>query len=206
VAKRRTQAERRTESRQRLIEAAIRLLAVRGYARTSLVEIGKEAGLSRGLVSHHFGSKEACMKAVVDHIRETSRWRATTSTEPGSMVDHILDSYFRGVRRREPGALAMYVILVEGLTATPGLGPAVAETNVVTREFIAEEIAAGLDPPLPDGPRNPEVQSIAVMVAGLLRGVALQWLADPDAVDLDAAAEMAKKMVRTTIASLRVSA
>jgi AcrR family transcriptional regulator len=206
VAERRTQAERRTESRQRLIEAAIRLLAVRGYARTSLVEIGKEAGLSRGLVSHHFGSKEACMKAVVDHIREVSRWRTTSLTTPGSKVDHILDSYFRGVARRDAGALAMYVVLVEGLTATPGLGPAIAETNLATRDFIAEQIAAELDPPAVDGANDPEIQSIAVMVAGLLRGVSLQWLADPDGVDLDAAVEMAKRMVRTTMDSLRVSA
>lgn len=61
MTERRTQAQRRAESRVRLIQAAIRLLGSHGYAGTSLVEIGKAAGLSRGLVSHHFGSrKRAC--------------------------------------------------------------------------------------------------------------------------------------------------
>jgi hypothetical protein len=72
---------------------------------------------------------------------------------------------------------------------------AVKETNALLRHAIAghvrEEIdSAGLTPAV-----SPDV--IAVMVEGMLRGVTLQWLADPQDVDLDAAADAAKVMVRS---------
>jgi AcrR family transcriptional regulator len=205
VAERRTQAERRAESRERLIKAAIRLLATRGYAHTSLVEIGREAGLSRGLVSHHFGSKEACMRAVVEHIRKDVGRRATKLGIGGpDAVDRLLDVYFNGVRSHEPNARAMYVILIEGLTSTPGLRPAVAETNEISRSFIADLIAELVEPHEDAGPRT-EIESIAVLVEAILRGVALQWLADPDNVDMDAAAVTAKAMIHGAVSALQLA-
>jgi AcrR family transcriptional regulator len=202
VVERRTQAERRAESRERLIKAAIRLLATRGYARTSLVEIGREAGLSRGLVSHHFGSKEACMRAVVEQIRkDVGRRAAKLGVGGADAVDRLLDVYFDGVRRHEPNARAMYVILIEGLTATPGLRPAVAETNEISRSFIAGLISEIAELPHEDAGPSTEIESIAVVIEAILRGVALQWLADPDNVDMDAAAATAKAMIHAAVSA-----
>ena len=196
MTERRTQAERRAESRQRLIDAAIQLLGERGYARTSLVEIGKAAGLSRGLVSHHFGSKEACMQAVVAAIRTSARAQLRTADVHGvAALDRLFDVYFGGVRDHDANARAMYVILVEGLTATPGLRPAVAETNALTRASIAEAVRAAA---AADGPAI-DAEAAAVLIEGILRGVALQYLAAPDAVDLDGAVTLAKRLVRTLL-------
>lgn len=195
----RTQAERRAESRLRLIEAAIKLLGSHGYAGTSLVEIGKAAGLSRGLVSHHFGSKEACMQAVVTTIRERAAARLDAVDSRGlDALDRLLDGYFGGVRSHDANARAMYVILIEGLTSTPGLRPAVAKTNAITRSHIADMVrdaraqhgGVGVDS---------EVEATAVLIEGILRGVTLQYLADPDAVDLDRTVQLAKAMIRAQL-------
>ena len=199
MTERRTQAERRAESRLRLIQAAIRLLGTRGYAGTSLVEIGKEAGLSRGLVSHHFGSKEACMQAVVATIRERAADQLKAVEVHGmAALDRLFEVYFAGVRNHDANARAMYVILIEGLTSTPGLRPAVAKTNAITRGHIAEMVRdARAD--LGGVGGDSEVQATAVLIEGILRGVALQYLADPDAVDLDRTVELAKGMVRALL-------
>ncbi|XVV38316.1 TetR/AcrR family transcriptional regulator [Streptomyces sp. CA-100214] len=199
----RTQAERREDSRQRLIQAAIVLLAERGYAHTSLVEIGRAAGLSRGLVSHHFGSKEACMRAVVESIRKSVREKHAKVLDSGSnAIDSLLDVYFAGARSGEPNGRAMHAILIEGLTSTPGLQPAVAETNAISRGFIADLIAQAMDAPPVDPAEDEAIQSVAVVVEGILRGVALQWHADPEHVDLDTAAAWAKVMIRGALAAL----
>ncbi|WP_189265059.1 TetR/AcrR family transcriptional regulator [Streptomyces fuscichromogenes] len=192
MLERRTQAERRSDSQARLVAAAIRLLGTRGYAGASLAEIGREAGLSRGLVNHHFGSKEACMRAVVTAIRERARAHLSSDLRGVAALDDLFDVYFGGlVDREDPSARALYVLLVEGITATPGLRDAIAETNMVVRRLIVEMIG--------DEAADPDAS--AVVVEGILRGVALQWLADPDNVELAAATDAAKAAVRGLLAA-----
>ena len=54
-------------SRARLRDAAIRLFAERGVAGTSVRDIAEAAGVTAGLITHHFGSKER-LKAAVDEL------------------------------------------------------------------------------------------------------------------------------------------
>src|SRR4029453_5925987 len=49
--------------RARIRDAAIRLFAERGIAGTTVRDIAREAGVSPGLLRHHFGSKEALREA-----------------------------------------------------------------------------------------------------------------------------------------------
>ncbi len=50
------------------MRAAIRIIPTQGYQRTTLNEVGKEAGYTGGLVSHRFGSKAGLLKAVITSI------------------------------------------------------------------------------------------------------------------------------------------
>ena len=54
-------------SRARLRDAAVRLFAERGVAGTSVRDIAEAAGVTAGLITHHFGSKER-LKAAVDEL------------------------------------------------------------------------------------------------------------------------------------------
>lgn len=65
---RRTQAERRGEAEERIIEAGIRLIEKKGFANFSLGEVGIESGYSRGLPTHHFGKKEELLERIVGRI------------------------------------------------------------------------------------------------------------------------------------------
>ena len=55
-------------TRAAVLDAAERLFAARGYRGTSLEEIGREAGLSRGTPGYFFGSKPLLYGEVLDHI------------------------------------------------------------------------------------------------------------------------------------------
>ena len=51
-------------TRQRLIDATVRLMLRQGFAATSVDRICGEAGLTKGSFFHHFESKEAVGKAA----------------------------------------------------------------------------------------------------------------------------------------------
>ncbi len=57
-----------SDTRRRLIEAAIDLLNQRGLAGTTFVDVAKRAGLSRGAVHHHYASRTELLEDVLDHI------------------------------------------------------------------------------------------------------------------------------------------
>ncbi|WP_236981254.1 MULTISPECIES: TetR/AcrR family transcriptional regulator [Mycobacterium] len=60
-----TQAERSVESSQRLLAAAIALIAEKGFEKTTAAEIGERAGYSRAMVRARYGTKEALLESLV---------------------------------------------------------------------------------------------------------------------------------------------
>lgn len=65
LAPRRTQAQRREESENRLLAAAAEIIAAEGYLACTLERVGERAGFSRGLASRKYGSKDGLIEAVI---------------------------------------------------------------------------------------------------------------------------------------------
>ncbi len=70
TASRRTQQERREETRQRLLDATIGCLVDHGYAGTTTQRVQARAGVSRGALLHHFASKAELLAAATHHVAE----------------------------------------------------------------------------------------------------------------------------------------
>ncbi|MEE9301466.1 MAG: TetR family transcriptional regulator, partial [Alphaproteobacteria bacterium] len=51
--------------RRQLTQATITVIARRGFARTTLADVAKEARVSYGVVSFYFGSKEELLLATL---------------------------------------------------------------------------------------------------------------------------------------------
>ena len=66
AAKRR--ADQVEETRAKLIEAARRAFAEKGYSAASMDDLTAEAGLTRGALYHNFGDKKGLLQAVIDQI------------------------------------------------------------------------------------------------------------------------------------------
>jgi AcrR family transcriptional regulator len=64
--KRKTQAERRAETRAALLAAAARVFAKRGFHGASLETIAEEAGFSRGAVYYNFADKDELFLELLD--------------------------------------------------------------------------------------------------------------------------------------------
>ncbi len=69
---RRTQADRRADTRERLLRAAAELFASRGYDAVSVDEVAAAADRSSGAVYAHFGSKQGLLRALLDSWKETT--------------------------------------------------------------------------------------------------------------------------------------
>jgi AcrR family transcriptional regulator len=66
---RRTQAERSAATRQALLAAGRSLFADRGFAGASQEDIVERAGVTRGALSHHFGTKQGLFLAVLEDVQ-----------------------------------------------------------------------------------------------------------------------------------------
>ena len=64
--KRKTQAERREDTREQILAAAARVFARNGFHGTSIDAVGEEAGFSRGAVYYNFADKEELFLELLD--------------------------------------------------------------------------------------------------------------------------------------------
>ena len=67
---RRTQSERRAETRARLLDATVDSLIEVGYAGTTVRAVTERAGLSQGAQSHHFPHRVDLVASAFEHLAE----------------------------------------------------------------------------------------------------------------------------------------
>lgn len=84
---RRSQAERTEDTRRKILDAAVELLASKGYAGFRTADVSDAAGVSRGAQTHHFPSKDDLVVAVVAHVFQ----RATELGRKRARQVHTVD-------------------------------------------------------------------------------------------------------------------
>ncbi|WP_259407527.1 TetR/AcrR family transcriptional regulator [Streptomyces akebiae] len=70
------------EGREALLNAAVRVVARGGLRKLTYRAVAEEAGVTHGLVVHHFGSRDALIEEALAHTIRTSL--DTSSLEPGT--------------------------------------------------------------------------------------------------------------------------
>jgi len=117
--RRRTQEERSTETRGRLLQAAIDCIVDLGAAATTTPEVAKRAGLSRGAQQYHFPTKAALMVEVAKYVTEgfyEDLHRAVAELPSGrERVARAIDVMWRAYTGRR--GLAHIELWVAGRTA-----------------------------------------------------------------------------------------
>lgn len=83
--KRRTQAERRSETHKKVLNSACSLFGKHGYANTSLEDIAADCGLTTRPIYHYFGNKKALFSAVNDAMEQ----RISQSLQTESTIEGI---------------------------------------------------------------------------------------------------------------------
>ena len=184
----RTQEQRRIDAERRLVRAAAELVGEIGPGRVTLANVGERAGYSRGLATHHFGSKGALMQRLVDAVTSQFRdamFEQSQSDSPIDQLRHLIGFYIKVVSDLQPVNRARLVLWADAVAGrSEDVRPRMVSADREFREEIekriqyaktAGEVAKSVDP-----------HGLATVIIAMLRGVALQYLLD-DHVDLDAA-------------------
>src|SRR4030088_1341212 len=80
------------KSRDRILDAASRVLRRHGFRRSSIEQAAEAAGLTRQALYHHFESKEALFRAVIERLHENALVAETAAANArekagGSLAD-----------------------------------------------------------------------------------------------------------------------
>jgi AcrR family transcriptional regulator len=90
--RRRTQAERRAETRSRILEAAVSELKQKGYAGFRVDKVAVAAQVSRGAQTHHFPTKESLVLAALQGLYEASSEASVALIDGLKPGDDVLDA------------------------------------------------------------------------------------------------------------------
>lgn len=80
------------ETREKLLEAAMKVFAREGYQAAALRDISSEAGVNSALIGYHFGGKEGIYLEVVAQVCELVGARMQAALDAGAATLDTLDS------------------------------------------------------------------------------------------------------------------
>jgi AcrR family transcriptional regulator len=180
-----TQAERRALSDKRMLDAAVKFIARQGSNRTTLAEIGDTAGYTYGLVTNRFGSKAGLVRAVTRYVQSRFARRAVPEVGNASGIDAIkllIDAYLNKVD--SVGRRALLVLVGEAIGPVPEIRPDIARADESFRRSLQGHIDRGIA----SGEIKPQLDAArqAALLVATLRGISLQSLINPVALDLQA--------------------
>ncbi len=133
------QVDRSAHTRARVLEAAIRLLHMRGYAATTTVTVADEAGVSRGAMQHQFPTKTDLMLFVVRAVfdEEMAFYQERLTAFPDSMSKALAIPELVWEVLSRPSGVAVLEIL-QGSRSDPALAERLAPLQAqIERESFA---------------------------------------------------------------------
>jgi len=187
-----TQAERTALAEQKMVDATIELLNTVGLGGTTLIAIGERAGYSRGLATHHFGSKAGLFRKVLKHI--TAVWTEELENnlrgkDGLKALLAALDAHRDHMLHFHRHARAMNILWSASFDPKSEFKPNVIEFHRLQRANAAAWVKAGQA----SGEIREDVDPVgfAEQFYASLLGINYQWLVNPR-IDLKAAMDTLK--------------
>jgi AcrR family transcriptional regulator len=171
--------------RTQIIECAIDVLATEGYERASMARIAKQAKISTGVISYHFGGKRQLLEAVVGEVAKV----AVELMLPRILAEETalggLRAYFESnlefMRLHRKPLLA----LVEIVTYNRGGEDGVPGPYAAQHEVAIADVVKLLEWGKSTGEfRDFDSRSMAIAMRGAVDAVPVRLLHDPE-LDLD---------------------
>ncbi len=174
-------------SASQIVAAATRVIARKGYARTSLNDIAREAGMSKGAVHYHFPTKEALVSKVLetacDAVAERTKdaWQRG-GHDPFEALRASVRELWRARTARSDEVAVVADLLAQALH-DESLRPQLAgyyrfASSQTTQHLVTVLASFGLRPRV-----SPEL--IPRLLLGLLDGLVMQVFVEPEVIDED---------------------
>jgi len=169
----------RTETRERLLDAAQDLINRQGFAATSVDQILERVGLTKGAFFHHFPTKHDLARALIDRfaaadgelLRSSMERAERLSDEPLQQVLIFVGLMIEAAEALDasphPGCLFATYCYESGLFEDETTG-VIADAMLAWRALLGDKLrAAARERPLPD---DIDVESLADMLTVLFEG------------------------------------
>lgn len=160
-------------ARDKLLEAAVKLIRAQGFAATSVDHLCREAGVTKGAFFHHFATKEALGVAAADY------WSSSTSAFFASAPYHHLDDPLDRVLAYIDLRAALIGGPVESFTCVAGTmvqevflsSPAIRDACEASISGNAAALEADIQAAMQRyGVAEPGAESLALHIQAVLQG------------------------------------
>lgn len=184
--------------RERILKAAMATFGTRGYHKGPLTEIADQVGMTHAGVLHHFGSKDQLLLEVLRY-RDESDVKDLEGQHIPDGIDlfrHLVKTAMLNAQRA--GLVQAYVVLsAESVTeGHPARDFFVDRYRTLRREagdaFRAVCAERGIDAP-------ETVDRAAASIMAVMDGLQVQWLLEPEQVDLAEASAFAIEAIMAQV-------
>ena len=180
---RRTQSERTRASKEKIILAATKFFAEKGYRGATLADIAQAANLSEAGLIHHFPSKAHLLMAVLTERDRVDRDRFDPR-KPGNQGD-ILSSFKNLVKYNEtvPGLVQLFTTLVAESIYEQHPGH---EFFIHRYQNTRKEALEGIHAGQTDGSIRTDIpaEHLIIMIYAIMDGLQVQWLLEPGSINM----------------------
>jgi AcrR family transcriptional regulator len=190
------QAAEQQETRARIIAAASKVLAEKGYEATTLREISRQAQAAPGLVHYYFGGKDQLLVEVLQAAGQRFHQRMERLVE-SMPADSSLDAVLTQLQERVGEDPEVYRLRYESFALGlhhPLIGPRVRERLAQRRQEIGRVMARAVARQEGAKGASLDPMPLAALLLAVSDGLALQKIMDPT-FDLDASYQLLVAMV-----------
>jgi AcrR family transcriptional regulator len=179
-----TQADRKAETRRRLLDAAADLFGREGFHATSTDAVADAADRTSGSVYAHFGGKEGLLLALAEDMKDSVALGILREMVSARTIDDRVAALWHGFA----GAADPWIMLEHELWLYAARNPdertRLAARYDHERAALADEIEIWKQR---DGDDPVAARELSILALGLLLGLEMQRRIDPSAVPDDLA-------------------
>ncbi len=190
--------------RREILDAAVDIFGAKGFTGGTLQDIADQVGMTHAGILHHFGSKDQLLIDVLEHRDRTDVVDLEGQHIPDGidLFRHLVRTAF--VNARRAGIVQAYAVLSAESVTDGHPGRDYFESRYRT---LRSEVAAafrlvcaqrGID-------RPGDIDRASAAILAVMDGLQVQWLLDPEAVDLARASEFAIEAIVAAVLEPRPS-
>ena len=173
-SKPRTQEARSAAMRARLIRATIDSLVDKGYAATTVVEVCKRAGVTRGALFHHFEDLADLLGAALTTVNTDMISRGVMADDAVNMVDRA----WNNVSRRDfKAVIEVWLAARNDPSLATRLGPVIEKFRDIFDPSSNPDLAEKIG-------RDEEATAVYRLVVEAMIGMALGRAVTPDSGEM----------------------
>lgn len=172
------------ERREQILDAAETVFGKRGFAKARMDDIVQEAGLSKGALYWYYKSKDALILALLDRVFGSEFSKAEELVEQQLPASQKLTSFMQAVmddishmQHLLPIGYEFVALAARRKPVRQAIGSYYQRYQELLSAIVRQGVESGefedLDP-----------EQAAMMIIGLVEGLALMWFVAPDWVDL----------------------